>query len=201
MIRKDDITGLILAGGRGSRMGGVDKGLQTFRGQPIVAHVMDRLRPQVGGLMINANRHTDDYAAWGVPVVPDAQPGSFQGPLAGMLAGLTHSPTAWIATAPCDSPFLPADLVERLAQALDASPGRRMAMACTVTPEGRRHREPVFSLIHRHLAASLEAALSRGEGKIAAWAMAEGCVEVLFDDASTFVNINTPEDLAAHDGA
>jgi molybdenum cofactor guanylyltransferase len=201
MIRKNDITGLILAGGRGSRMGGVDKGLQILRGQPIVAHVMDRMRPQVAGLMINANRHEDDYAAWGVPVVPDAQPGTFQGPLAGMMAGLTHSPTDWIATAPCDSPFLPADLVDRLAQALDASPGSHMAMACTVTPEGRRQREPVFSLVHRDLASSLEAALTRGEGKIVAWAMTEGCVEVLFEDAGAFVNINTPAELAAHDGA
>lgn len=201
MIRKDDITGLILAGGRGSRMGGVDKGLQILRGQPIVAHVMDRLRPQVGGLMINANRHTDDYAAWGVPVVPDAQPGTFQGPLAGMLAGLTHSATPWVVTAPCDSPFLPDDLVEGLAHALNASPGRRLAMACTMSPEGRRQREPVFSLMHRDLATSLESALHRGEGKIVAWAMTEGCVDVVFDDAGAFVNINTPEDLVANGGA
>jgi len=181
-------------------MGGVDKGLQTLRGQPIVAHVLDRLRPQVGGLMINANRHADDYAAWGAPVVPDAEPGTFQGPLAGMLAGLNHSPTPWIATAPCDSPFLPADLVDRLAQALATSPGRRIAMACTMTPDGRRQREPVFSLIHRDLATNLEAALTRGEGKIVAWAMTEGCVDVPFKDAGAFVNINTLEDLAAHGG-
>lgn len=201
MIPNEHLTGLILAGGRGSRMGGIDKGLQTFQGRPFVAHVIERLRPQVGALLINANRNETAYAAWGASVVADADPAGFHGPLAGMLAGLIHSRTDWIVTAPCDSPFLPLNLVQRLAEAVNptSEPQRRMAIACTPGDGGRRQREPVFSLMHRDLAPSLGEALARGEGRIVGWAMSVGCAEVLFDDASAFANINTPEDLQAHE--
>ena len=115
---RDDITGLILAGGRGSRMGGVDKGLQIHRGRPLAAHALERLRPQVGRLMVNANRNLETYRAMGVPVWPDEVP-DYPGPLAGMLAGLAHCETALMATVPCDTPNFPLDLVARLASGLE----------------------------------------------------------------------------------
>jgi len=120
------ITGLVLAGGRGSRMGGVDKGLQHYKGRPLVQHVLDRLGPQVGGLMINANRHLDAYAAFGVPVWPDTL-ADYPGP----LAGLAHCPTPDLASVPCDSPLFPTDLVARLAAAL-AADAAQIAVAAAV---------------------------------------------------------------------
>ncbi|PTT75762.1 molybdenum cofactor guanylyltransferase MobA, partial [Pelomonas sp. HMWF004] len=109
------IHGLVLAGGRGARMGGLDKGLQLLAGQPLVAHVLARLAPQAAPLLISANRHLDTYAAFGHPVLPDPPGLNFAGPLAGMLAGLNTLPAdAWLLTAPCDCPHLPADLAARL---------------------------------------------------------------------------------------
>ena len=119
MIDKSDITGLILAGGRGSRMGGVDKGLQTHLGMPLAMHALLRLAPQVGEMMINANRNLGAYESMGVPVWPDALP-DYPGPLAGFLAGLEHCETPYLASVPCDSPLFPEDLVARLAAAARA---------------------------------------------------------------------------------
>ena len=113
-----DVTGIVLAGGMGRRMGGVDKGLVELEGRPLVAHVLARLAPQVGALLINANQNRERYAAFGHPVVPD-EVGGFAGPLAGLHAGMTHAATPYVATVPCDSPFLPPDLVLEVSRALD----------------------------------------------------------------------------------
>ena len=126
-IDRQDITGLVLAGGRGSRMGGVDKGLQKHQGMPLAMHAMLRLAPQVGHVMINANRNLGAYESMGVPVWPDAL-ADYPGPLAGFLAGLEHCETPYLVTVPCDSPLFPEDLVDRLAQAL-AERDAEIAMA------------------------------------------------------------------------
>src|SRR5947199_3145619 len=118
MIPRQDITGLILAGGRGSRMGGVDKGLQNHRGVPLALHALMRLAPQVGELMINANRNLAAYESFGVPVWPDSL-ADYAGPLAGFLTGLEHCETPYMVTVPCDTPLFPQDLVARLAEALE----------------------------------------------------------------------------------
>lgn len=192
-IPREQITGLVLAGGRGSRMGGVDKGLQPWRGQPLVQHALQRLRPQVGRLMINANRNLDAYAALGAPVWPDAVTG-FPGPLGGFLAGLAHCPTAFMVTVPCDSPVFPSDLVARLAAAAEAA-GADMALAASTEADGRVQPQPVFCLLRTSLHGALEAAMAAGERKIDRWAERHRCVTVTFDDAAAFFNANTLDDL------
>ena len=192
-IAKDHITGLVLAGGRGSRMGGVDKGLQRLGELTLVEHALARLRPQVGSLAINANRHGGDYAAFGLPVWPDAM-GGFQGPLAGMLAGLTEASTDWLVTVPCDTPHFPTDLVARLgAAAIEIGCG--VAMPVTHDAEGMAMPQPVFCLLHRSLRGALVAALAGGERKIERFTRAAGQLLVPFDDAAAFFNANTAEDL------
>lgn len=186
------VTGLILAGGRGSRMGHVDKGLQLFRGAPMAMHVMLRLAPQVGPLLINANRNIGPYEGFGVPVWPDQIP-DFAGPLAGLQTGLTHCETPYLVTAPCDSPFLPTDLVARLFAALDDA-GAELAVAVTGTGDERRSH-PVFCLMQSSLLAHLTAFLQDGGRKIDAWYASLKVVEVPFADESAFRNINTVEEL------
>lgn len=184
------ITGLILAGGRGSRMGNVDKGLQTFRGAPMVLHVIMRLSPQTGSLMINANQNLGPYEGFGLPVWPDQLTG-FEGPLAGLQTGLTHCDTEYLVTAPCDSPFLPEDLVQRLADAIGDGD-----LAVAVTEEGgRRQPHPVFCLMKSSLLSNLSEYLQGGGRKIDAWYRSLDFVEVLFEDESAFRNINTLEEL------
>ncbi|MFO1267497.1 MAG: molybdenum cofactor guanylyltransferase MobA [Rubrivivax sp.] len=196
------VTGLVLAGGRGSRMGGVDKGLQLLDGRPLVAHALERLRPQVAALAINANRNTEAYAAFGVPVWPDAL-ADYPGPLAGMLAGLAGiegTGSEWLVTVPCDTPRFPVDLVARLLVAARAA-GVRAAMPVTANAEvtggdaGAPLPQPVFCLLHRSLRPALEAALAAGERKIERFTRAQGQVLVPFDDAQAFFNANTPEEL------
>ena len=185
-----EVTGLVLAGGQGSRMGGVDKGLQDFRGRPMVAHAIERLAPQVDEVLVNANRNPEAYAHFGHRVIADESPG-FAGPLAGFERGLAHARGALVATVPCDSPFLPADLVSRLRTALDAK-GADLAVAKTGT-----QAHPVFCLMRREVHASLERFLAAGERKIDKWYSALAVVEVAFDDeADAFRNINTREELA-----
>ena len=191
-INPSDITGLILAGGRGSRMGGVDKGLQPFGGVPLALHALLRLGPQVGELMINANRNLSAYESMGVPVWPDAQ-ADYAGPLAGWLAGLERCETPFLVTVPCDSPNFPVDLVERLAQALVAS-GADIAMAAT-TDDGVRQVQPVFSLMKATLMESLVSYLQDGHRKIDKWTALHVCVEVDFVDAAAFANANTLDEL------
>lgn len=193
----DRIAGLILAGGLGSRLGGVDKGLVELDGKPLVAHVIERLAPQVGDLMINANRNLEAYAAFGVPVLPDRVAG-YLGPLAGVDAGLAACADAidWIVTAPCDSPFLPTDLVGRLLSAAQAA-GTEVAM-----PRAAGQYQPVFLLVHRRAAAALRAYLDEDGRKVERWVRAQRHVVVDFEDCpQAFVNINTAAELARHEAA
>jgi len=195
-IDRADITGLILAGGRGSRMGGVDKGLQNFRGTPLALHALMRLAPQVGALMINANRNLSAYEALEVPVWPDATP-DFAGPLAGMLTGLEHCETPWMATVPCDSPLFPSDLVVRLAA---AAAGQRAEIAMVRAPESgmpEPRTQPVFCLLSIEVAESMGTFLQRGGRKIDEWAATRRCVMVDFADAQAFRNANTLAELHA----
>jgi molybdopterin-guanine dinucleotide biosynthesis protein A len=191
-LDKNEITGLVLAGGRGSRMGGVDKGLQSHLGVPLAMHALLRLQPQVGHMMINANRNLGAYESMGVPVWPDAQ-SDFPGPLAGMLAGLERCETPYLVTVPCDTPNFPLDLVERLAESL----GRDNAeIAMAATREGDRLMpQPVFSLLRAELMESLVRFMQAGERKIDRWTASHRCVMVTFDDAAAFDNANTIEEL------
>jgi molybdenum cofactor guanylyltransferase len=185
----------VLAGGQGRRMGNVDKGFVELAGRPLVAHVIDRLAPQVATLVINANRSAERYAAFGYPVVADAI-GGFAGPLAGLHAGLATAATPFVATSPCDSPFLPADLVVRLSAAFDARP-IDIAVARTFDQP-----HPVFALVRRSVLPHLAQFLDGGGRKIDAWYASLAVAEVSFDDeADAFRNINTPAELvqsAAH---
>jgi len=190
-IAREQITGLVLAGGQGSRMGGLDKGLQLLRGKALVAHAVQRLAPQVGPVLISANRHLEQYAALGFAVVQD-EGTERAGPLAGMLAGLRACATPYLATVPCDSPGFPADLVAQLAQALTENDAA-LAMACTAG--GAQQSQPVFCLMHQRVCASLAAFVQSGQRKAELWAAQQGCVQVLFPDATAFFNANTLQDL------
>lgn len=197
----DHITGLVLAGGRGTRMGHVDKGLQSFRGAAMAQQVMRRLAPQVGTLAINANQHLDVYAAFGVPVWPDQLTG-FEGPLAGLATGMRRCSTALLATAPCDSPFLPPDLVARLHQALMAADAD-LALAETDEPgpDGalRVQPQPVFALVRTAALPHLDAYLAGGGRRMDGWYASIKVVRVRFEDASAFRNINTLDELRQHE--
>ncbi|MGE5095156.1 MAG: molybdenum cofactor guanylyltransferase MobA [Betaproteobacteria bacterium] len=185
-----EITGVVLAGGQGSRMGGVDKGLQAFRGKPMVAHVIERLAPQVDEILINANRNADEYGRFGHRVIADEIEG-FAGPLAGFERGLAHAAHDVVVTVPCDSPFLPVDLVARLREAM-LRHGAQLAVARTGD-----QAHPVFSLMLREVHASLREFLASGQRKIDKWYARLRVVEVPFDDeADAFLNINTREELA-----
>ena len=190
-IAPADVTGIVLAGGQGRRMGGVDKGLVPLAGRPMVAHVLERLAPQVGPILVNANQNDSAYAALGCPVVPDAI-GGFAGPLAGLHAGLARARTPYAVTVPCDSPFLPADLVVRLSAAL-VQAGAALAVARTFDQP-----HPVFALVRRDVFPNLTAFLAGGGRKIDAWYASLVVVEVPFDDcADAFRNINTRDELDA----
>lgn len=193
-----DITGLILAGGRGSRMGSIDKGLVPLAGKPMVVHVLERLAPQVQRMLINANQNQDTYAAFGTPVWPDAMP-DFAGPLAGLQTGLMHCETPYLVTAPCDSPFLPPDLVARLAQALQAQDAE---LAVAITGEGAtRQPHPVFCLAKASLLPHLTAFLEGGGRKVDRWYATLRVAEVHFADEAAFRNINTLAELREHDAS
>ncbi|MET0334406.1 MAG: molybdenum cofactor guanylyltransferase MobA [Rhizobacter sp.] len=190
-IDRTQITGLVLAGGQGSRLGGIDKGLQTYRGQPLALHALQRLAPQVGRVMISANRNLDVYAGWGSPVWPDpAELTGYQGPLAGVLAGLQHGETDWLVTVPCDCPAFPEQLVQRLAEAVQA---HQADIAMAATPAGL---EPAFCLMRRSVEDSLRRYLQTGQRKVERWTSQLRRVEVLFEDPAAFFNINTPDDLS-----
>jgi molybdopterin-guanine dinucleotide biosynthesis protein A len=185
------VTGLILAGGQGRRMGTVDKGLVPLDGQPMVRHVLDRLAPQVDEILINANQHLDEYAALGHRVIPDAI-GGFAGPLAGLHVGLGQATYPLVATVPCDSPFLPPDLVARLHAALDT---RDADLAVARTFE---QPHPVFALVRTRVLPHLTRFLEGGGRKIDAWYATLATIEVAFDDeADAFRNINTVDELSA----
>ena len=203
MIDTQHITGLVLAGGRGARMGGLDKGLQPFRGLPLAQHALQRLQPQVGALLLNANRNLAAYAAFGVPVWPDAQ-ADYPGPLAGFLAGLAHCATPWLLTVPCDTPLFPGDLAARLAEAA-AREGSDIAMAAGPEPDAEGQPvlrpQPVFCLLRATLRESLADHVTAGGSKVRAWAQQQRCTVVPFDrphDApDAFANANTLAELQA----
>ena len=184
------VFGVILAGGLGRRMGGVDKGLQLLAGETLAARAATRLAPQVGALAINANRNLERYATLGYPVLPDRLP-DFPGPLAGLHAALCASDRPLVATVPCDSPFFPLDLVARLKAALEeAGAGAELAVARTAE---RSH--PVFCLCRQELAGNLEDFLLSGGRRVGEWQASRQRVEVLFDESAAFRNLNTLEDL------
>jgi molybdenum cofactor guanylyltransferase len=192
MIDRSHITGLVLAGGRGSRMGGADKGLQPHFGVPLAMHALLRLSPQVGEMMINANRNLGAYESMGAPVWPDALP-DYPGPLAGFLAGLEHCATPYLATVPCDSPLFPEDLVARLAERL-AADDAEVALAAT-REDGELRLQPVFCLMRATVLETLVRFTSSGRRKIDAWTATLHQVAVEFDDAQAFVNANTLAEL------
>src|ERR1700719_1646701 len=193
MIHKNEITGLILAGGRGSRMGGVDKGLQQHLGVPLALHALERLRPQVTALMLNANRNLPAYQAMGAPVYPD-EITDYPGPLAGMLAGLSNCRTPYLVTVPCDTPNFPLDLVTRLADGL-ASMDAAMATAYTLE-DGRPRAQPVFCLMRASLRDSMSAFVESGERKTGLVAAEHHSAKVVFNDAAARANANILEELA-----
>lgn len=183
------ITGVVLAGGLARRMGGVDKGLIAFAGKPMVAHVVERLRPQVDEILINANREIDQYEVYGYPVIPDEIEG-FAGPLAGLHRGMSAANQPFVLTVPCDSPFLPADLASRLMQAL------QQADADLAVAKTGDQAHPVFCLCRTSLKNHLQNYLQGGGRKIDAWYNTLKVVEVAFDDQpQAFANINTLEEL------
>ncbi|RPI43627.1 MAG: molybdenum cofactor guanylyltransferase [Betaproteobacteria bacterium] len=187
------VTGLILAGGQGRRMGGVDKGLQTLHGKPLVAWVLERLAPQVSEILISANQNLDRYGSFGHRVLPD-EVGGFAGPLAGLERAMQAATHDFIVTAPCDSPLLPADLVHRLQEA-QATRGADLAVARTGLQV-----HPVFCLCKRSLHSHLRAYLAGGGRKIDTWYSELAVIEVPFDDeAAAFSNINTVEELKDHE--
>jgi molybdenum cofactor guanylyltransferase len=206
--RMSMITAVVLAGGRGLRMGGVDKGLQHFRGMPLAMHALMRLQMQQGNLiaetMVNANRNLFAYQSMGVSVWPDGSPDEFAGPLAGFLAGLRRVQTPYLLTVPCDAPLFPLDLAQRLLQALGAE-GAEMAVASAPVQEADGQRrvwpQPVFCLMRVELMHSLEAFIQSGGRAIKEWTAQHRVAHVAFDlpgdDTLAFANINTPEHLQA----
>ena len=181
------VTGIVLAGGLGRRMGGVDKGLQPLRGRPMVQQVLERLSPQVDEVLINCNQNLESYARFGHRLVPD-EIGGFAGPLAGLHAGLKAASHPLVVTVPCDSPFLPQDLVSRLRKSLEEND---VAVAKTGD-----QAHPVFAMVRRNCLDNLAQFLAGGGRKIDAWYGRLRFVEVPFDDeADAFRNINTLEEL------
>lgn len=184
-----DLTGLVLAGGRGLRMGGADKGLVLWRGEPLVAHVLRRFGPQVAQAMISANRNPEHYRAW-APVLTDPDPAAFAGPLAGIRVALRAMAGDWLAVVPCDLPQLPTDACARLAAGLHGAPAAH-ALA------GGRHT--LVCLLHRSVTPALDAFLERGDRRVATWLAEIGSSAVPFADADGFANFNSADDLAAAD--
>jgi len=201
MIQAAEITGLILAGGRGSRMGGIDKGLQNFNGMPMALHTLMRLQMQVGQVMINANRNLAAYESFGAEVWPDVL-ADYPGPLAGFLTGLERCETPYLVTAPCDSPRFPLDLVTRLAEAMDREQAEiAMAAAPEKDEQGevKVRTQPVFCLLRIELLESLVQFTQGGGRKIDAWTAQHKTVVVPFDqpgdDPLAFANANTLAEL------
>ena len=198
-IHIEAITAVILAGGRGSRMGGVDKGLQKFNGVPLALHTLLRLSPQVGDVLINANRNLAAYESFGVPVWPDSTSmGDFAGPLAGFMTGLERCETPYLLTVPCDTPLFPHDLVARLADALEEQ-AADFAVASAPEEDGQTRAQPVFCLMGTHMLESLHSFTQSGGRKIDAWTAQHKVAHVAFnlpgDDAKAFFNANTLAEL------
>lgn len=188
MINKSDITAVILAGGRGRRMEGADKGLVELSGSPLIAHILDAIEPQVDQVLINANRNIDDYAAYGYPVIPDDLE-NYQGPLAGFEAAMEKATTRYIVTLPCDGPLVPKDIVKRLSTAIEKSQAN-----IAVAHDGTR-LQPVHAMITVELLPSLHEFLDTGDRKIDRWYAKHNMVLADFSDIPDFfININTAKE-------
>ncbi|QWE14085.1 molybdenum cofactor guanylyltransferase MobA [Polynucleobacter sp. AP-Sving-400A-A2] len=195
MISSEHITGLILAGGRAQRMGGIDKGLIPFHGKPLIESAISRLKPQVSTILINANRSITKYSHYGYPVLMDETP-DFSGPLAGFSVGLKHCKTPYLLTSPCDSPLLPTDLAEKMAHQLEGG-NLELVFASSKEGDGKTWSQPVFCLMKSDLQDSLNVFLSKGDLKIDRWFKELRSGTVVFENAQAFANVNTPEELAA----
>lgn len=200
MIATSEITGIVLAGGRGSRMGGVDKGLQNFNGMPLALHTLIRLQMQVGHVMVNANRNLAAYESFGAPVWPDVL-ADYAGPLAGFLTGLERCETPYLLTVPCDTPLFPLDTATRLAEAMEREDAD-IAMVAAPERDGNgsvARPQPVFCLLHVGLLESLVQFTHGGGRKIDAWTALHKTVLVPFnqsgDDPRAFYNANTLAEL------
>jgi len=195
MISAEQITGLILAGGRAQRMGGIDKGLIPFHHKPLIESTITRLKPQVSSILINANRNITKYAAYGYPVIMDKTP-DFSGPLAGFSVGLKACVTPYLLTAPCDSPLLPIDLASQLANEMERG-DYQLVYASSKEADGKTWAQPVFCLMRTNLQESLALFLQKGDLKIDRWFKELRSSTLVFNDAQAFANINTPQELKA----
>lgn len=193
MILAEQITGLILAGGRAQRMGGIDKGLIPFHQKPLIETTIQRLKAQVGPILINANRNITKYAVYGYPVIMDETP-DFSGPLAGFLMGLKNCKTPYLLTTPCDSPLFPEDLGAKLASELEQA-NLDLVYASSKEADGKVWAQPVFCLMRANLQDSLISFLDKGDLKIDRWFKELKSGTVIFDNAQAFANANTPEEL------
>ena len=193
MISTKDITGLILAGGRAQRMGGIDKGLIPFHGKPLIESAIARLKPQVQTIVINANRNITKYASYGYPVIMDETP-DFSGPLAGFSVGLKACKTPYLLTSPCDSPLLPNNLAELLLAEMERG-DFQLVYASSKEADGKVWAQPVFCLMRANLQDSLENFLLKGDLKIDRWFKELKSGTVVFEDPQVFANVNTPEEL------
>jgi molybdopterin-guanine dinucleotide biosynthesis protein A len=195
MITSEHITGLILAGGRAQRMGGIDKGLIPFHGKPLIESAISRLKPQVSTILIHANRSITKYSHYGYPVLMDETP-DFSGPLAGFSVGLKHCKTPYLLTSPCDSPLLPSDLAKNMATKLEGN-NLELVFASSKEVDGKVWSQPVFCLMKNSLQDSLNTFLSKGDLKIDRWFKELRSGTVVFENPQAFANVNTPEELAA----
>jgi len=198
MISAEHITGLILAGGRAQRMGGIDKGLIPFRGKALIESAIQVLKNQVGQILINANRNITQYSAYGYPVIADEAP-DFSGPLAGFSAGLRLCKTPYLVTSPCDSPLMPPNLCAKLAQEL-GSGNYQLVYASTKEANGKIWAQPVFCFMRSDVGSSLKEFLSKGDLKIDNWFKELRTSTVIFENAQAFANVNTPEELQYLEG-
>ena len=193
MILAEHITGLILAGGRAQRMGGIDKGLIPFRGKPLIESAITKLKPQVQTIVINANRNITKYATYGYPVIMDDTP-DFSGPLAGFSVGLKACKTSFLLTSPCDSPLLPNNLAELLVAEMERG-DFQLVYASSKEADGKIWAQPVFCLMRSNLNDSLDQFLQKGDLKIDRWFKELRSSTVIFNDPQVFANVNTPEEL------
>lgn len=198
MISTKYITGLILAGGRAQRMGGIDKGLIPFHGKPLIESAIAKLKLQVQTIVINANRSITKYATYGYPVVMDETP-DFSGPLAGFSVGLKACKTPYLLTSPCDSPLLPNNLAELLAAEMERG-DFQLVYASSKEADGKVWAQPVFCLMRSNLQDSLNQFLQKGDLKIDRWFKELRTSTVVFDDPLVFANVNTPDELKKLEG-
>lgn len=195
MISSKEITGLILAGGRAQRMGGIDKGLIPFHNKPLIESAIAKLKPQTQSIIINANRNITKYASYGYPVIMDETP-DFSGPLAGFAVGLKACKTSYLLTSPCDSPLLPNNLAELLSAEMERG-DFQLVYASSKETDGKVWAQPVFCLMRTNLQESLTQFLMKGDLKIDRWFKELRSSTVIFDDPQVFANVNTPEELKA----